>query len=77
MDPERVGMLSVWAAENDTREVRRAAVYFILSGFFGNMIDLVSDYAQEEVNDGCPYLYIFAGPIVAPFELSPMCIRLV
>ena len=43
IDPERVGMLRVWAAENDTREVKRAAVYFILSGFFGDVMILVGN----------------------------------
>jgi hypothetical protein len=41
IDPERVGMLRVWAAENDTREARRVAVYFMLSDCFGVLEEFV------------------------------------
>jgi hypothetical protein len=63
-------MLRVWAAENDTREARRAAVYFMLSNSFGVLIDLVGDYDQNEYNAGWPYLYIFADPMLALLKLG-------
>ena len=70
IDPERVGMLRVWAAENDTREARRVAVYFMLSDFLGVLMDLVGDYDERETNAGWPSLYIFADPMLAALELD-------
>jgi hypothetical protein len=56
--------------ENDTKEVIRAAVYFMLSGCFGVLMDLVGDYLRRNVVAATPYLYIFSGPMRALYDLG-------